>query len=217
MATPVKLQRGAFTLKEGILPVAELGKRGSGYTRMQVQDYYERQRNLGLSIRDACRGTEFALNIKDIQVDSSGKTVVYFTESVGEVVNPATVQQLLDKVNPLIDAARRKGIAAQLDQDAARGYTYPWAANKSRQEVEQQLFDVNYPQFHLVVNPRKKYIAIDTKGGSGKFLVDTSTGLIHDIKGYGVPHPRHHGTLSQNLADPKGLALAAGGHYLRYF
>jgi len=76
-----RLTRGPLTLREGILPTVEVGKSNIGHTRMQVQNFYAGQRNLGLSIRDACRGTEFALNIHDIQVDSTGKTVVHFKET----------------------------------------------------------------------------------------------------------------------------------------
>jgi hypothetical protein len=147
----------------------------------------------------------FALNVKDLQVDSSGKTVVFFTEET-EVVNPATVQQLVDVVNPVLDKARRLSIHDDVTKQIARGTLYAWADGMDQKAVEERLFDVNYSSYHMVVNPRKKYIAIDTKGGSGKFLVDTTTGLVHDIKGYGVIHPRHHGTLSANIKDPRNLA-----------
>lgn len=68
----------ALRLPADILPLCEMGP--SGITRMQVQNFYDNQRKLGVSIRDAMRATEFALNIKDLQTDSSGQTVVFFTE-----------------------------------------------------------------------------------------------------------------------------------------
>ncbi len=207
-----KLTRGSLTLKEGILPVAELGKTGRGYTRMQVQNYYSGQRNMGLTIRDACRGTEFALNIHDIQVDSTGKTVVFFKESV-EVVNPVTVQLLVDKVNAEVERARLQAITVEVNNARAQNKEpYSWAVGMSNDAVIQQLMDVNHTSYFLVVKPRKKYIAIDTKGGSGKFLVDTTTGLVHDIKGYGVIHPRNYGSLSDLTNNPRRLAQVSVGY-----
>lgn len=77
---PDVVKPGKFTMTEGIGPVVDLGRPTNGLTRMQVQEYYERQRNLGLNIMDAVRGTEFALNLKNIQVDATGRTVVTFEQ-----------------------------------------------------------------------------------------------------------------------------------------
>lgn len=58
------------------LPLLELYP--DGPTRMQVQKYYEGLRRLDVSIRDAVRGTEHALNVKNLRTNASGTTVVYF-------------------------------------------------------------------------------------------------------------------------------------------
>ena len=41
--------------------------------------------------------------------------------------------------------------------------------------------------------PRRKWANVDV-GHSGKFMV-TPEGIIHGVKGYGVPHSRTYGTL----------------------
>jgi hypothetical protein len=43
-----------------------------------------------------------------------------------------------------------------------------------------------------------KYIRLDV-GGSGAFMLDSETGLIYGIKGYGVPDKRK---IAGNAADP---------------
>ena len=70
----------SFTMTDVKIPLCEIGP--AGRTRMSVQNYYDNQRNLGISVRDAVRGTEFALNIRNVQTDASGKTIVYFDEGV---------------------------------------------------------------------------------------------------------------------------------------
>lgn len=75
-----------FTMKDVKLHLCEIGP--AGRTRMSVQVYYENQRKLGLSIRDAIRGTEFALNIRNIRTSSDGRTVVFFEEGTKYVTCP---------------------------------------------------------------------------------------------------------------------------------
>ena len=73
--TLTKESKEALRLK---LPLMEIGP--TGLTRIQVQNFYDNQRRLGLSIRDALRGTEFALNVHNVQTNASGKTITYFEE-----------------------------------------------------------------------------------------------------------------------------------------
>ena len=71
-----------LTLQEVTLPLCEVGTVGP--TRMQVQRRYDAYRQLGHSIRLACREVERELNIQNVQTDVAGKTIVFFTESAAD-------------------------------------------------------------------------------------------------------------------------------------
>jgi hypothetical protein len=70
--------RGDFTMTDVTLPLAEMGP--SGILLSTVQKYYANLRNIGIEIRDAIRGTEFALNVKNVETNKAGNQVVYFEE-----------------------------------------------------------------------------------------------------------------------------------------
>jgi hypothetical protein len=75
-----KSRHASFIMKDIKLPLCEIGP--AGLSRMQVQNYYDNLLKLGVGIRDAMRGTEHALNIRNLQTNTAGKTVTYFEESV---------------------------------------------------------------------------------------------------------------------------------------
>lgn len=66
---------------ESLIPVMEMG--ASGVMLSTVRRRYEAYRSAGKSIQQAIEATEQELGITDVQVDASGKIVVFFKEGFG--------------------------------------------------------------------------------------------------------------------------------------
>ena len=49
--------------------------------------------------------------------------------------------------------------------------------------------DYDSPAYAKTAAQRRKYICLDV-GSSGAFMLDRASGMIYNIKGYGVPHKR---------------------------
>jgi hypothetical protein len=97
-----KVSRKSLILQEVKLPLAEIGLIGP--TRMEVQRRYNVHRATGSSIQGAIRKVEMELGISDVQVNASGKDVVFFKNpddsyTIGEAVEVNEVWKSMTSVS----------------------------------------------------------------------------------------------------------------------
>lgn len=76
------------------------------------------------------------------------------------------------------------------------------AANKNYPADRQIPYDVHKANWDVKVKPGQKWIKIDT-GSSGKFMLNTETGHLHFIKGYGTPDLKKDFGNMQGIIDNK--------------
>lgn len=110
----------------------------------------------------------------------------------------AAVEALAAALNPILHDAHAREVEHHIKHERP----FEWEFGLSADAVRTQLMSVNHRA--VTAKDRSKYIALDVSG-SGKFLVEKSTGDIFGIKGYGVIHRGHR---YGNMAAPDLKTLA---------